>query len=106
MSEVHGSSWGPGLAGMTVGLVLYGVSVSQYRFYIVAFPRDARVVKIAVFLVFFLDTINTLAFLCLYYRVLIVYRWNTTYPPTSRMTSLTIAFASNVRLSKLSNSPG
>lgn len=95
MSGVNGSSWGPGLNGMTVGLVLYGVSVSQYRFYVVSFPGDKLVVKIVAFLVFFLDTINTLAFLCLYYRVLIEYRWNTTYPPTTQMTSLTIAFASN-----------
>ncbi|KAI6118023.1 hypothetical protein F5141DRAFT_1095689 [Pisolithus sp. B1] len=96
MSEVYnGSSWGPGLNGMAVGLALYGVSVIQYRFYIVAFPKDKHIVKTAVFLVFFLDTVNTLAFLCLYYRVLIVYRWSVTYPSTSRMTCLTVAFASN-----------
>ncbi|KAI5981196.1 hypothetical protein EDD15DRAFT_462940 [Pisolithus albus] len=110
MSGVNGSSWGPGLNGkyrcsiiplLTVRVANRNdsrassvcVSVSQYRFYVVSFPGDKLVVKIA-FLVFFLDTINTLAFLCLYYRVLIEYRWNTTYPPTTQMTR-SIAFASN-----------
>ncbi|KAI6158629.1 hypothetical protein EDD17DRAFT_991355 [Pisolithus thermaeus] len=108
MAEVYNSSsWGPGLNGMAVGLALYGVSVFQYRFYVAAFPKDKHIVKTAVFLVLyvapfirfvpstgisvhrFLDTINTLALLCLYYRVLIAYRWSTTYPSTSRMTCIT-----------------
>lgn len=53
-SEVYnGADWGPGLAGFAVGLALYGVSVFQCLFYIVAFPKDKRTIKSAVFLVFF-----------------------------------------------------
>ncbi|KAI6120325.1 hypothetical protein EDD16DRAFT_1577403 [Pisolithus croceorrhizus] len=92
MAEVYNSSsWGPGLNGMAVGLALYGVSVFQYRFYVAAFPKDKHIVKTAVRISVhrFLDTINTLALLCLYYRVLIAYRWSTTYPSTSRMTCIT-----------------
>lgn len=95
-SEVYnGANWGPGLAGFAVGLALYGVSAFQCLFYIVAFPKDKRIIKSAVFLVFFLDSVNTLSFLCFYFRLLIIYRWNTAYPPTSEMTCLTIAFATN-----------
>ncbi|KAI6147975.1 hypothetical protein BKA82DRAFT_4146690 [Pisolithus tinctorius] len=77
--------WGPGLIGMTIGLAFYGVSVWQYLFYIMSFSRDRRLVKCAVFLVFVLDTVNTLTSLSFYCRTLILCRWKTTNSCTLRL---------------------
>lgn len=70
--------WEPGLIGMSIALALYGVLVCQYLFYILAFPRDRRLIKCAVFLVFILDTVNTLTSLSFHCRTLILCRWKTT----------------------------
>ncbi|KAI6123059.1 hypothetical protein EV401DRAFT_1299167 [Pisolithus croceorrhizus] len=59
--------WGPGFVGISIGLVMYGVSVCQYLFYIMAFPRDRRLIKCVVLLVLF----------CC--RTLVLGRWTTTY---------------------------
>ncbi|KIN96620.1 hypothetical protein M404DRAFT_33092 [Pisolithus tinctorius Marx 270] len=76
-SEVYnGADWGPGLAGkyrystqpsltvsftgFAVGLALYGVSVFQCLFYIVAFPKDKRTIKSAVFLVLYVVSFTRL----------------------------------------------
>ncbi|KAI6147978.1 hypothetical protein BKA82DRAFT_4146713 [Pisolithus tinctorius] len=80
-----GLQWGPGFIGMTVGLVLYGVTVYQYLFYISAFPNDKRLLKIAVLLVFVLDTFGTITLLSFYCQELIFCRWQTSYACTIEM---------------------
>ncbi|KAI6147979.1 hypothetical protein BKA82DRAFT_4146731 [Pisolithus tinctorius] len=82
-SEVFaGSGWGPGLIATTVGLVLYGVTIFQYLFYLSAFPNDKRLLKIVVLLVFALDTFGTITLLSYYCRELIVCRRQTSYACT------------------------
>ncbi|KAI6113887.1 hypothetical protein EDD16DRAFT_1117078 [Pisolithus croceorrhizus] len=80
-----GPKWGPGLIGTTVGLTLYGVSIFQYLFYISTFPNDKRLLKSVVFVVFILDTVNTIGLLSFYYRTLVFCRWQTTYACTLEM---------------------
>ncbi|KAI6013076.1 hypothetical protein BKA83DRAFT_4362937 [Pisolithus microcarpus] len=93
--------WGPGFIGLTVGLALYGVSTCQYLFYVPTFRNDKRLLKSAVFLVFALDTFNTIALISFYSRVLIFCRGKTSYACTLEMpwdmssalgTSFTTAF--------------
>ncbi|KIK14814.1 hypothetical protein PISMIDRAFT_687642 [Pisolithus microcarpus 441] len=80
-----GPKWGPGLIGTTIGLALYGVSIFQYLFYVSTFPNDKRLLRSVVFVVFILDTLNTIGLLSFYYRTLISCRWQTTYACTLEM---------------------
>ncbi|KAI5984662.1 hypothetical protein EDD15DRAFT_2533127 [Pisolithus albus] len=77
--------WGPGFVGMSIGLAMYGVSIRQYLFYTMAFPRDKRLVKYVALLVFVLDTVNTLTCLSFYCRTLILCRWKTSYTCTLQL---------------------
>ncbi|KAI6118018.1 hypothetical protein F5141DRAFT_598428 [Pisolithus sp. B1] len=77
--------WGPGFVGMSIGLAMYGVSVCQYLFYVMAFPRDRRLIKCVVLLVFVLDTINTVTSLSFCCRTLVLCRWTTTYACTLQL---------------------
>ncbi|KAI6160220.1 hypothetical protein EDD17DRAFT_1510548 [Pisolithus thermaeus] len=85
---------------MAVGLALYGVSVIQYRFYIVAFPKDKHIVKIAkVFLVLGLGP--QLSGHCQYARVFMPLLSNVDSLPMERDLSFhepddLVAFASNL----------
>ncbi|KAI6160230.1 hypothetical protein EDD17DRAFT_1603757 [Pisolithus thermaeus] len=96
-----GLRWGAGFIGLTVGLALYGVSACQYLLYLPTFRDDKRLLKSVVFLVFALDTLNTITLTSFYCRSLIVCRWNTSYACTLEMpwdlssaigTSFTTAF--------------
>ncbi|KAI6118014.1 hypothetical protein F5141DRAFT_597417 [Pisolithus sp. B1] len=90
-----GLRWGAGFIGN-----LYGVSACQYLLYLPTFRDDKRLLK-SVFLVFALDTLNTITLTSFYCRSLIVCRWNTSYACTLEMpwdlssaigTSFTTAF--------------
>ncbi|KAH7926562.1 hypothetical protein BV22DRAFT_340740 [Leucogyrophana mollusca] len=50
---------GPGLMGLGLGFVVYGVALGQYGFYLRTFSVDRRALKALVFLVFVMDTLHT-----------------------------------------------
>ncbi|KAL4071690.1 hypothetical protein V8B97DRAFT_2109877 [Scleroderma yunnanense] len=67
---------------MAIGLVLYGVSIGQYLFYIRFFQNDHSILKFMVFMVFVLDSVNAFTLSSFYWRVLVTCRRDTSYECT------------------------
>ncbi|KAL4071688.1 hypothetical protein V8B97DRAFT_427348 [Scleroderma yunnanense] len=77
--------WAPGFIGMAIGLVLYGVSIGQYLFYVRFFPNDHSILKFVVFMVFVLDSVNVFTWSSFYWRVLVTCRRDISYECTLRL---------------------
>ncbi|KAH7920057.1 hypothetical protein BV22DRAFT_1133392 [Leucogyrophana mollusca] len=72
MLEVPASlAWGPGLVGLALALVVYGVALGQYGFYLRAFPLDRRALKILVLFIFVLDTLHSYGLTAYYWLFLV-----------------------------------
>ncbi|KZT01092.1 uncharacterized protein LAESUDRAFT_764018 [Laetiporus sulphureus 93-53] len=62
---------GPGLAGVFMNVMLYGVLITQTFFYFTTYPHDPKWLKYYVSLLFFADTLNTIFNIWWIYNVLI-----------------------------------
>ncbi|KZT01090.1 uncharacterized protein LAESUDRAFT_752844 [Laetiporus sulphureus 93-53] len=62
---------GPGLVGVFMNVMLYGVLITQTFFYFTTYPRDPKWLKYYVALLFFIDTLNTIFNTWWIYNVLV-----------------------------------
>ncbi|KAF8128682.1 hypothetical protein EV363DRAFT_409989 [Boletus edulis] len=69
--------WGPGCIGFIVAMFLYGVEISQFVFYLQAFPCDSVTVKLQVYIVAVLDTAHSSTLISGFYHLWITCRANT-----------------------------
>ncbi|KAF8421712.1 hypothetical protein L210DRAFT_877653, partial [Boletus edulis BED1] len=71
--------WGPGCIGRTQPFCasLYGVEISQFVFYLQAFPCDSVTVKLQVYIVTVLDTVHSSTLISGFYHLWITCRANT-----------------------------
>ncbi|KIJ69186.1 hypothetical protein HYDPIDRAFT_24039 [Hydnomerulius pinastri MD-312] len=72
-------AWGPGVVGLVISLAMYGATLGQFWFYVRSFPTDTKILKLAVLLVFILDSAHAYSLAGLYWELLISCRRSNSY---------------------------